>query len=94
MEFRLKPEQAEAFRQRIAPMLGFVHGCRRRLEARGFHPSSKLYQLVNKAYDALHSLHIELHYMACKSGVWRPKEEQSDATAADRDQGSPNLPDA
>jgi hypothetical protein len=94
MEPRLTPKQAEAFRQRIAPMLGFVHGCRRRLEARGFHPSSKVFQLVNAAYDALHSLHIELHYMACKSGVWRAKEDVPDATATDQSQAAPNQSDS
>jgi hypothetical protein len=93
MEPRPTPKQAEAFRERIAPMLGFVHGCRRRLEARGFHPSSKLYQLVNAAYDALHSLHIELHYIACKCGVWRPKEEVSSPTAVDQAKPPPKLPD-
>ena len=31
------------------------------LEAKGFDQHSKLFRLVDKAYDAMHSLHLELH---------------------------------
>ena len=33
--------------------------------------NSKLVRVVDKAYDAMRSLHLELHYIACGHGVGR-----------------------
>jgi hypothetical protein len=73
---RLTPKQAEAFRNKIQPMLRFLLFCKRRLDSRNFDPKSRLYGLVDKAYDALHSLHVELHYLSCSHGVGRPPDNQ------------------
>jgi hypothetical protein len=54
--------QAAAFRERVRPMLGFLYRCRKRLDERGFDRKSRVYECVVRAYDALHSLHMELHY--------------------------------
>ena len=55
-------------------MLGFLYRCKRRLEAKGFDKHTKRFRLVEKTYDAMHSLHLELHYIACERGVWRRED--------------------
>ncbi len=76
METRLTMSQAGAFCQRVRPMLRFLFLCRKRLDARGFDPKSKLYAAVANAYDAMHGLHIELHYESIAHGVARPPNEE------------------
>ena len=73
---QLTTRQAEAFRQRVQPMLRFLLLCRKRLEAREFDQDGKLYQAVAKAHDAMLGLHMELHYEACGRGVGRPPKEE------------------
>jgi hypothetical protein len=75
---RLTPGQAEAFKCRVQPMLRFLHSCRRRLDTRGFDPKSPLYTAVAKAYDAMHGLHVELHYLSVRRGVGKPQEESEE----------------
>ena len=50
-------------------------GVIRALEAKGFDKHTRLFRLVDKAYDAMHTLHLELHYSACERGVWRREED-------------------
>jgi len=38
---------------------------------RGFPPNDKLLKLTVAAYNAIHSLTVEQHYMGCESGVGR-----------------------
>jgi hypothetical protein len=71
---RLTPWQAEAFRDRIRPMLHFLLRCRRRLDALGFEPKSPIFQAIDKAYCAVHDLHMKLHYESCGRGVGRASE--------------------
>jgi hypothetical protein len=42
------------------------------MEAAGFPRDDKPYLLVVEAYNAVHALSVELHYLSCKSGVRRP----------------------
>ncbi len=44
----------------LQPMLGFLYQCKRRREAKGFDQNRKLFLLVEKAYDAMHSVHLYL----------------------------------
>jgi hypothetical protein len=78
MEPRLTTKQAEAFADRISPMLGFVGRCRRRLEKLGFAEKSAVFRAVDKAYCAKQSLHVELRYSSCESEVGRSKDEDPD----------------
>jgi hypothetical protein len=73
---RLTREQAEAFPNKIRPMLHFLLLCRRRMDTRGFDQNSRLYTLVDKAHSALQSLFVELHYISCGSGVGEPPEKE------------------
>jgi hypothetical protein len=80
MTRHLTPKQAAAFRDRIRPILHFVLRCRGRLERLGFDKSSAVYRAVDKAYCALHGLHVELHYESCESGTYKPRDDGPDAT--------------
>jgi hypothetical protein len=73
---RLTRKQAEAFRDKIGPMLRFLLFCRSRLDQRGFDSNGRLYKLVDATHDALHKLHMELHYISCGSGVGEPPDKE------------------
>jgi hypothetical protein len=75
---RLTAKQAEALRNRIRPMLHFLHRCRRRLDALGFDPKGPIYMAIDKAYCAMYSLHMTLHYESCCGGVGEPSKERSE----------------
>lgn len=71
----LKTWQAERISKALYPGMNYLIRLRERMVRVGFIPSDKLYQLVNKAYDAMHSLSVEMHYQSCKRGVGRPEKE-------------------
>jgi hypothetical protein len=50
----------------IEPTLGYLSRLRARMQKVGFIPSDPLYQLVDRAYDAVHELRIKLHYLTCE----------------------------
>ena len=69
----LMPWQAKRIAAALRPALGYLSRLQRRMEQRGFPPRDPLYQLVERAYMALHHLFIELHYRSCDGGVGRPR---------------------
>jgi hypothetical protein len=81
---KLTQAQAAAFVQRVRPMLRFLHACRKRLDTRGFDPKSTFYAAVAKAYDAVHALHVELHYMSVQRGVGKPHEQAAEEDKKER----------
>jgi hypothetical protein len=72
MKSQLTPVQAAAFRDRIRSMLRFLSLCRQRLDTAGYDPNGPLYAAVARAYEAIHALHMELHYQSIPHGVGRP----------------------
>jgi hypothetical protein len=56
----ITPAQADAFRERIQPMLEFVFRCRQRLEDLGFTQDDALHKATAKAYSALDELRTTL----------------------------------
>jgi hypothetical protein len=88
---RLTTKQAEALRDRVRPMLHFLLRCRRRLDVLGFDPNGAIYQTIDKAYCAMHALHMTLHYEACGHGVGKPSEDRPGLTPpTDQAQDPPN----
>jgi hypothetical protein len=87
MEPHLSRKQLRAFRDRIGPILRFLHRCRLRLETLGFHQTNELAREVDKAHDAIQSLSVKLHYMSCEGSTYRPREDPS-ATREAADQSS------
>src|SRR5947209_5317354 len=63
--------QIAKLQKSLQPMLGYLYRLLDRMQRVGFLPDDRLYQRVSKAYDAMHSLFIELHYLAC-DGTGRP----------------------
>jgi hypothetical protein len=72
---QLTTKQADAFRNKIRPMLYLLFRCRRRLDAPGFDQKGSIDEAVDKAYSAMHELHITLHYHLCGRGVGRRHEK-------------------
>jgi hypothetical protein len=68
---QLKPWQAKVMCAALRPTLGYLSRLRDRIEKRRFPPTDKLLRLTTAAYEALHTLTIELHYMSCGGGVYR-----------------------
>jgi hypothetical protein len=63
--------QAKVIAAALYPGFNYVARLNRRMEAMGFPPDDKLFQLVGKAYDAMRHLYGEVHYLGC-NGVGRP----------------------
>ena len=50
---------------RIREAMLYVGSLRKQMDRRGCDPNDRLYQQTMKAYDALHGLHMGLHYASC-----------------------------
>jgi hypothetical protein len=72
---KLEKDQAGAVRQDLQPSLGYLYRLKERMTQVGFLTDDPLYQLVDKAYDRLHKLCVELHYLSCDGGVGRKEED-------------------
>jgi hypothetical protein len=66
--------QAARVRKALFPLFNYLFRLRKRME-RVFPPRDKLLALVSKAYDAMHALYNELHYLSCESGVGRESRQ-------------------
>ena len=65
----LTPEQADALKRQIRPMLVYLRRLTQRMDRRRFPSDDPLMRTALAAYDALHALHVEVHYLSCPSGV-------------------------
>jgi hypothetical protein len=75
-------------------MLHFLHRCRRRLDELGFDERGTIYQSIDKAYCAMHDLHMKLHYESCGKGVGRAEEGRAESNPpADQSQSLANNGD-
>jgi hypothetical protein len=57
--------QAAKLREAVRPTVGYLYRLRERMTRVGFLPSDPLFKRVDRAYDAMHALFVELHYLAC-----------------------------
>ena len=65
------------------------------LDALGFDEKGAIYQVIDKAYCAMHDLHMKLHYESCGHGVGRAEEGQPRGTVpVDGGGKPPTSPDA
>ena len=60
----LTRDQARALKNKIGPMLGYLSRLNQRMMFKGFPPDDPLLALVVKAENALHELHVAMHYLA------------------------------
>jgi hypothetical protein len=75
-------EQCEIIRDRLQPYCAYLIKLQRRMEKRGFIPTDELFQAVDRAYDAAHTLWVKLHYMSCPSGVCRGQRPRGNEPGA------------
>lgn len=68
----LTPAQARALKEQLRPMLSYLGRLQKRMHKRRFPHDDKLVQLVADAYNAMHALNVEVHYLSCTSGVGLP----------------------
>lgn len=74
-ETTIESWQASRVWQALYPSINYVYRLRTRMEKVGFTPNDKLFVLVCDAFEALHALSNELHYLSCESGVGRPSRK-------------------
>jgi hypothetical protein len=71
----LTKEQARALKNKIRPTLDYLGRLKRRMVRRGFLNDDPLLTAVVKAEDAMHALHVEIHYLSCGDKVGRKSAE-------------------
>ena len=79
----IKKSQAKIISSALFPGMNYLYRLRERMQKVGFPHDDKLYLLVSNAYDAMHRLSVEVHYLSC-DGVGNPpkKEEAEEKTVA------------
>ena len=65
----LTRDQAQAVSQVIRVQLGYLFKLRERMRAAGFPHDDPLLAKVDAAYDAVHRLSVDLHYLSCGMGA-------------------------
>jgi hypothetical protein len=104
----LTPEQLAWFQAVVGRHLRFYGRLRTRMEKRRFRGDDPLYINVSMAFNAVHALHVELHYLHCTPGTvgrlklelpegetpgWiRAREQSESPDTAQRNISLPNLP--
>jgi hypothetical protein len=74
MAGKIKRWQAARLHRLLQPSVGLLYRLRERMQKVGYVPSDRLYALVCKAYDALHAVYVDVHYLSC-DGVGRKSDE-------------------
>ena len=65
----LTREQVEAVLEHVRRQLRYAGRLRDRMNRRGFPPNDPLYVAATMAFNGLHALSVELHYLACSPGT-------------------------
>ncbi len=73
---KLTTAQARLLSQALFPHVNYLFRLKTRMERAGFPPRDPLYVLVCDAYDAMHRLSVEIHYLSCEGGVGRIRKEE------------------
>jgi hypothetical protein len=71
----LTPEQARALKNKLQPMLGYLNRLKHRMRRRGFPPDDPLVAAVCHAEDAVHQLHVQMHYIVCDASAGRKRRD-------------------
>src|SRR4051812_20142668 len=67
----LTREQAAALKNKLRPMLAYLGKLKRRMVQRGFLSGDPLLDAVVDAENAVHALHVQVHYLSCGDVVGR-----------------------
>jgi hypothetical protein len=66
---KLTTEQAGQMRQSLFRLTNYLSRVVTRMERTGFPPDDPLFKSARRAYDAVCSFCMDLHYHSCKSGA-------------------------
>ena len=66
--------QVKKIQDKVGPMLNYLGRLKTRMEKTG-RQNGKLYKFVSDAYNAVHALSVDLHYLSCGHGVYREPEK-------------------
>jgi hypothetical protein len=72
----LTTEQAAKMHKSLFRLANYLSRVVKRMERRGFPPDDPLFKSARRAYDAVCSFCMDLHYLSCKTGVGRPAREK------------------
>jgi hypothetical protein len=67
----LTTEQAGHMHKSLFRLANYLSRVVKRMERRGFPPNDPLLKSARRAYDAVCSFCVDLHYLSCESGVGR-----------------------
>ena len=65
----MRREHAAKIGESVGPMLEYLGRLRDRMQQTGYTLDDDLLQTVLKAYDAVFTLNVRLHYQSCQGGV-------------------------
>lgn len=65
-------EQARQVHRVIFRSLSYLRRLELRLAHHDFDHTDRFHQLLVEAYDAMHKLSVETHYLSCDGGTGRP----------------------
>jgi hypothetical protein len=68
----LTAAQARALKNQLQPLLSYLNRLKHRMRRRGFPSNDRLLTAVCRAEEAVHALHVEIHYLGCGDKVFRP----------------------
>jgi hypothetical protein len=68
---KLTDRQIAALTETVTRHLRFLGKLRQRMDHLCFPPDDRLYMTSIRAYNVLHELRVELHYLSVKGGVGR-----------------------
>ena len=70
----------QALLDSVRRYLRYLGRLRDRMNQRGFPPGDPVYQAATDAFHAVHTLSVELHYLACKLGTARRSSRKSNGS--------------
>lgn len=71
----LTRSQAKTVSEGLFPGMNYLFRLRERMQKVGFPPEDKLFKMVCAAYDGMHRLSVEVHYLSC-NGVGEPDKKE------------------
>src|SRR4051812_3139240 len=73
----LTRQEAAALKNKLRPMLGYLGKLKRRMVQRGFLSGDPLLDAMVQAENAVHALHVQVHYLSCGDVVGRQRSSPS-----------------
>ena len=72
----LQKWQIDKIMEAVRPTMVYLQKLQNRMNVTGFRPDDRLYLSADKAYKALHSMFIDLHYMKMPNQTYQKRERE------------------